>query len=72
MQHEDKLFFFDALFDYMNNFILAKKLNYTISRDKPQNLGFLIENILKDWIKTRGILEKYKLKINQLIVLNKI
>ncbi len=72
MQHEDKLFFYDALFDYMNNFITVKKLKYTISRDKPQILGIFIENILKDWLKTRSTLEKYKTRLKQLILLNKI
>lgn len=72
MMHEDKLYFFDALYEYMNNFINTKKLNYTIVKEKPQTLGLLVENILKDWLKTRSLLEKYKMKTKQLITFYKI
>jgi hypothetical protein len=72
MQHEDKLYFFDALFEYMNNFISNRKLNYIISREKPQSLGILIETILKDWVKSRTLSDKYKTKLKQLISINKI
>jgi hypothetical protein len=72
MQHEDKLYFFDALFEFMNNFINTKKLSYSISKDKPQTLGILIESILKDWLKCRTLSEKYKMKLKQLISVNKI
>lgn len=63
MQHEDKLFFYDVLFDYMKNFIKQKKVRYTLVREKPQSLGILIENILRDWLKCKKNLDKFaKLK----------
>jgi hypothetical protein len=68
LQFEDKLYFYDALYDYMNSFIKSKKIRYDLIRDKPQNLGILIENILRDWLKSKRNLETYRNKLKLLIV----
>lgn len=53
MQYEDKIYFYDVLYEYMSNFVKMKKINYNLVKEKPHLLGCLIENILKDWIKTK-------------------
>jgi hypothetical protein len=67
IQHEGKLYFYDALFDYLNNFAKIKKIKFNLDRDNPQLLGNFIENILQDWLKTRKKLDQYKLKFKKLI-----
>ena len=68
MQYEDKLYFYDALYEYMSNFIKMKKVRYNLTRDKPQNLGVMIENILRDRIKSKKNLDNYKNKLKLLII----
>lgn len=68
MQYEDKIYFYDALYDYMNNFIKQKKIRFILSKDNPQYLGSFIEMIIKDWLKTKKTCEKYRSQLKQLVV----
>jgi hypothetical protein len=68
MQYEDKIYFYDAFFDYMSNFIKTKKIRFSLLREKPQMLGLLIEQILRDWLKCKRNLENYKDKLKGLLV----
>lgn len=67
MFYEDKIYFYDVFFDYMENFTKKKKIRFDLKKDKPNSLGNLIESILKDWIKTKKELENYKKQIKILI-----
>jgi hypothetical protein len=68
MQYEDKIYFYDAFFDYMSNFIKTKKIRFSLIREKPQMLGLLIEQILRDWLKCKRNLDSYKNKLKVLLV----
>lgn len=70
MQYEDKIYFYDVLYEYMENFLKLKKIkfNQNIEREKPQKLGLLIESILKDWLKARKSVDKYKNQLKMLLV----
>jgi hypothetical protein len=67
MLYDNKIYFYDALFEYMDNFIKKKKIRFDLNREKPQMLGFLIESILKDWIRSKKGYEKLKSQFNKLI-----
>jgi hypothetical protein len=66
MQYEDKIYFYDSLFDYMSSFVKRKNIKYLLSREKPRLLGILIENILRDWLKCKKNIEKYKSQLKNL------
>ena len=67
MQYGDKFCFYDILYDYMENIITKKKIKFNLERNNPQQLGLLIEVILKDWIKSRKSAERYKKQLKQFI-----
>jgi hypothetical protein len=67
MQYGDKLCFYDILFDYMENLVIKKRIKYNLERNNPQQLGMLIEIILKDWIKARKDSDRYKKQLKQFI-----
>jgi hypothetical protein len=69
MQYEDKIYFYDALYEYISNFINNRKIRLAqpFSKDKPQQLGQVIETILRSWLKSRKDCDLYKSKLRQLI-----
>ena len=68
MQYEDKIYFYDVLYEYINNFIIRTKIKFNdLCREKPQNLGLFIETILRSWINIRKENYNYKNKLKQLI-----
>jgi hypothetical protein len=67
MQYGDKLCFYDILFDYMESMVIKKRIKYTLERNNPQQLGILIEIILKDWIKSKKDVERYRKQLKQFI-----
>jgi hypothetical protein len=69
MQYEDKIYFYDVLYEYMDNFIKRKKINFNLIREKPQLLGVLIEIVLRDWLKSKKKLEKSIKQLKMLISL---
>lgn len=67
MLYEDKIYFFDTLFEYMNNFIKSKNIKFNLTR-QPMALGRLIENILRNWLKTKSKFEKYKTHLKKFVI----
>ena len=67
MLYEDKIYFFDTLYEYMNNFIRSKNIKYTLEK-KPLSLGRLIEDVLRNWLKTRSKFDKLNNQMKKILL----
>jgi hypothetical protein len=67
MLYEDKIYFFDSLYEYMNNFILGKNIKYSLTK-QPMSLGRLIEYVLRNWLKARSKLDKLNNQMKKILI----